>query len=135
MPLRTEESVPGVAAPGNEPKAEEGGTAAVSAPLPAGREPAALTPPVVVPPTEPPARQSSDERLQSGKTYLRRASAADGSEVRLGGIAYSDTHPIAVINGAVVSPGDMIAGFTVVAIEPEHVELEADGVRIFLTLH
>jgi hypothetical protein len=29
----------------------------------------------------------------------------------------------------------MISGFTVIAITPEHVELEADGVKIFLALH
>jgi hypothetical protein len=81
------------------------------------------------------SRQVSGERLRDGGTYLRSAAAADGSEVRLGGIAYSETHPIAVINGAVVSPGDMIAGFTVISIEPERVELETDGVRISLTLH
>ena len=72
--------------------------------------------------------------LEDGRTYLRRVVAKDGDEVFLAGIAYSDTRPNAVINGSIVTPGDMISGFTVVAITPEHVELEADGVRILLTL-
>jgi len=53
-----------------------------------------------------PAVQSP--RLESGATYLRRATAADGSTVELGGIVYSDARPIAMINGSVVTPGDMI---------------------------
>jgi len=83
----------------------------------------------------PSAASGAGARLEAGATYLRKASSSDGSEVRLGGIAYSDTQPIAVINGSVVSPGDLIAGFTVVGIEPERVELEAEGVRIYLALH
>ncbi len=72
--------------------------------------------------------------LEPGATYLRRVRTTDGSVAELGGIAYSETRPIAVINGSVVSNGDFIAGFTVIAVEPERVELEADGVRIFLAL-
>jgi len=80
-------------------------------------------------------RQAPLARLRDGATYLRRATSADGSTIELGGIAYSEDRPIAVINGSVVSPGDMIAGYTIVAIEPERVELEADGVRVYLSLH
>lgn len=81
------------------------------------------------------AESRPDTRLEEGATYLRRVRTTDGSVAELGGIAYSDTRPIAVINGAVVSNGDFIAGFTVVAVEPERVVLEADGVRIYLSLH
>lgn len=83
---------------------------------------------------EPPPEVQEPTRLEPGRTYPRRVTAADGSEVLLGGIAYSDTRPIAVVNDSVVSPGDIVAGFTVVDVTPEHVELEADGVRILLTL-
>lgn len=87
-------------------------------------------------PVEPsPVEQETGARLEAGKTYLRRVVAMDGGDVVLGGIAYSETRPIAVINGSVVTPGDMISGFTVIAITPEHVELEADGVKIYLALH
>ncbi|MDX1643161.1 MAG: hypothetical protein R3244_02265 [Thermoanaerobaculia bacterium] len=78
-------------------------------------------------------RQGSSP-LEPGATYLRRVRTADGSVAELGGIAYSESRPIAVINGSVVSTGDFIGGFTVIAVEPERVELEADGVRIFLAL-
>ena len=80
-------------------------------------------------------RQAPSARLQDGATYLRRATSADGSIIELSGIAYSEDRPIAVINGSVVSPGDMIAGYTIVAIESGRVELEADGARLYLSLH
>ncbi len=86
-------------------------------------------------PAPPVVEQATGARLENGRAYLRRAVASDGGEVILGGIAYSEARPNAVINGSIVTPGDMIAGFTVVAITVDHVELEADGVRILLTLH
>jgi hypothetical protein len=97
----------------------------------AEEEPVQVAEPVETPPVE----QEAGARLEAGKTYLRRVVAMDGVDVVLGGIAYSESRPIAVMNGSVVTPGDMISGFTVIAITPEHVELEADGVKIFLALH
>ncbi len=94
---------------------------------PRGQRREVASPPVV--------EQAAGARLEDGKSYLRRVVAKDGSEVVLSGIAYSEIRPNAVINGSIVTPGDMISGFTVVAITPGHVELEADGVKILLTLH
>mgnify|MGYP007073188159 CR=1 FL=1 len=119
-------------------------TGPLSGPVsPADREPEAGAPATGAPTREAPeadpaasrgARAVVDGRLVAGTTYVRRATSADGGSVELGGIAYSQERPIAVLNGAVVAPGDMIAGFTVVGIEPERVELEVDGVRIYLSL-
>ena len=86
-------------------------------------------------PESPVATAGQSPRLIDGAAYRREVTSADGSLVVLGGIAFSEDRPIAVINGSVVSPGDMIGGFTVIRIEAERVELESDGVRIFLFLH
>lgn len=112
-----------------------GGTTA-TAPVESGSDAGAgTTPSPTDGSTGPAPRHLTTSRLEPGTVYLRRVRAAEGSIAELGGIAYSETRPIAVINGSVVSSGDFIAGFTVISIEPERVELEADGVRIFLALH
>lgn len=122
-------------APTAAPHESATGDSGTATPSPAAPPPSDATPassPSAA--TGPAAPRSSDARLEAGRTYLRSVRAADGSTAELGGIAYSTTRPIAVINGSVVSNGDLIAGFTVVSIEPERVELEADGVRFFLAL-
>jgi hypothetical protein len=113
---------------GAEPVAD-GASRGVVAPSTSLPEPA----PPRVDPTPAPGRTGGD-RLVDGGVYRRRVTASDGSSVELGGIAYSEDRPIAVINGTVVSPGDMIRGFVVLAIEPERVWLEVDGLRIHLAL-
>ena len=87
------------------------------------------------PPEAPAARSGAAKGLVDGRVYLRRAEAADGSVVELGGIAFSEDRPIAVVNGNVVSVGDMIEGFIVLRIEPERIWLEHGTTRIYLTLH
>ncbi len=87
------------------------------------------------PPEAPAARSGAANGLVDGRVYLRRAEAADGSVVELGGIAFSEDRPIAVVNGNVVSVGDMIEGFIVLRIEPERIWLEHGTTRIYLTLH
>ena len=140
-PLRAEPEVAEAAAAGTVDDTEVSMTPVESAAVvgPADEaSPGEVAPRETREPEAPPrevARSQGDVRLENGAVYLRRARAADGSTVELGGIAYSAERPIAVINGSVVSPGDMIAGFTLVGIEPERVELETDGVRIYLTLH
>jgi hypothetical protein len=57
-----------------------------------------------------------------------------GGKISLDGIAYSDTSPVAVVNGKVVGPGGYVEGFTIIRILPDRVELEREGSRTFLTL-
>jgi len=57
-----------------------------------------------------------------------------GAKITLDGIVFSDTTPVAVLNGRVVSPGGFIEGYTVSQIQPDRVELERDGTRILLKL-
>lgn len=117
----------------------DGGGAAEDRATPSSSAPSREPPPrdergEARPPASSAGGRQGSSPLEPGATYLRRVRTTDGSVAELGGIAYSETRPIAVINGSVVSNGDFIAGFTVIAVEPERVELEADGVRIFLAL-
>jgi len=52
----------------------------------------------------------------------------------LGGIAYSDDHPIALINGTAVGRGEVISGYIVRAITADQVELEGPMGRLVLRL-
>ena len=54
--------------------------------------------------------------------------------VELGGIAWSEERPFALINGRVVGRGDRVESLTVVAIEPRHVELRGPDGRYQLRL-
>lgn len=44
-------------------------------------------------------------------------------------------HPKALINGQLVEPGGVIAGFNVVQVGPRRVELERDGVRLEIQMN
>jgi hypothetical protein len=49
-----------------------------------------------------------------------------GGTLRLNGIAFSE-QPVALFGNKVVAPGESVAGFKVVAIEPRRVRLEGQG--------
>jgi len=57
-----------------------------------------------------------------------------GGKISLDGIAYSEKHPVAVINGRVVESGGIVEDFTVERIEPERVTLTGRGMTIFLAM-
>lgn len=80
-------------------------------------------PPGPAAPADPPA-----------STHTRRASIPGGGEIALGGIAFSPSRPVAMLNGKVVGVGEVIEGFTVIAIEPRRVELRGHGTTLFLSL-
>jgi hypothetical protein len=65
---------------------------------------------------------------------VREAKLPGGAKLSLGGIAYSETQPAAVINGQVVGPGQVIGDFTVVRIESQRVELRGRGMTLYLGL-
>jgi hypothetical protein len=84
-------------------------------------------------PTPPPPTPTTPSR------HLRRRAAAGtalvpSGKLELEGIVFSATNPTALINGRVVSPGGFVAGFTVLKIERDRVELEGDEEIIVLTL-
>ena len=47
-------------------------------------------------------------------TFVRQATLEDGTSIELGGIAWSEGGPFALLNGQVVGLGEPIAGLTVV---------------------
>ncbi len=68
------------------------------------------------------------------KTYVGEVTAPDGAKIELGGIVYSETNPVALINGKVLGPGATVEEFTIVSIQPDRVELRGRGLTMFLAL-
>lgn len=86
---------------------------------PAGRIPAR-------PSSQPPQGKKPPIDSVDGKSFLRKVLVPGGANLVLSGIAWSDTHPVAVISGSIVGTGDFVGGFKVVKIEPNSVELQRD---------
>ena len=68
------------------------------------------------------------------KTYVGEVTAPDGGKIELGGIVYSETNPVALINGKVLGPGATVEEFTIVSIQPDRVELRGRGITMFIAL-
>ncbi len=75
-----------------------------------------------------------DEAEVPVESHSQQVPLPGGGAIELGGIAWSETGPFALINGRVVSPGAMIEGYTLERIRPGHVVLAGDGRRIQLDL-
>jgi len=71
--------------------------------------------------------------LADGKSYAGEVPVPGGGAVKLNGIAFSRDHPIAVLDGRVVEPGEIVQGFTVVAIEAGRVKLQGYGATVFVS--
>jgi hypothetical protein len=69
-----------------------------------------------------------------GKTYVGEITVPDGGKIELGGIAYSEVNPVALINGQVLGPGAVVEEFMIVSIQPDRVELRGRGMTVFLAL-
>ena len=103
----------------------------VPPPAPPGLEP--VPPPKAEPePVEPPA--PSGAAADGAETHVRRAPVPGGGWIQLGGIAFSADQPVALLNGRVVSVGEVVEGFTVISIAPRRVELRGHGTTLVLTL-
>jgi hypothetical protein len=72
--------------------------------------------------------------LSDGKTYAGEVTLPDGPKIALEGIVFSETNPVALINGKVLPPGAVVEEFTIVSIKPDRVELNGRGVTIVVTL-
>lgn len=72
-----------------------------------------------------------DETIES---HVQQVAQADGALIELGGIAWSESGPFALINGRVVGPGSAIGAYTLERIQPGHVVLIGEGRRIHLSL-
>ncbi len=66
--------------------------------------------------------------------FVRLAELPAGVTIDLGGIAWSETGPFALLNKRVLGPGEFVEGYRVVRIDPGQVELEADGETVYIRL-
>ncbi len=97
---------------------------AQAAPVPEASAPQSAAPP---PQPTPPAGG-----LEEGKVYTGEVPVPGGGQVKLNGIAYSQDHPVAVLDGRVMGPGESVGGFTIVAIESGRVKLQGHGATVYL---
>jgi hypothetical protein len=105
-----------------------------SAPAPAVEAPAPAPAPVQAAPAPAPPPQAAPEGgLVEGSTYTGELPVPGGGSVKLNGIVYSPDHPIAVLDGRVMGPGENVQGFTVVAIESGRVKLQGHGATVYLS--
>lgn len=96
-------------------------------------------PPVVVAPPAPPVQEAAPPPApapapQEGRSYVGEVPVPGGGVLRLNGIAFSTESPVAVLDGKVVGPGEVVQGFTVVEIRQNQVKLEGHGETVFVSL-
>jgi hypothetical protein len=104
------------------------------APQSAAEAPAPASAPVQAAPAPATPPQSAPEGgLVEGNTYTGELPVPGGGSVKLNGIVYSPDHPIAVLDGRVMGPGENVQGFTVVAIESGRVKLQGHGATVYLS--
>ncbi len=68
------------------------------------------------------------------RSFVRQATLPDGGALRLNGIAFSSTQPVALIDDRVLTRGESYRGFIVSDIQPGFVELKGDGVILRVSL-
>lgn len=103
------------------------------APQPAVEAPAPAPAPVQsAPAPATPSQPAPEGGLTEGSTYNGELPVPGGGVVKLNGIVYSPDHPIAVLDGRVMGPGENVQGFTVVAIESGRVKLQGHGATVYL---
>jgi hypothetical protein len=118
-------------------------TAAAPSPLPVEAVPdptpnTATVPPAPLPqapapqPAPPAVPAAPAGGLEEGKVYTGEVPIPGGGQVKLNGIAFSQDHPVAVLDGRVMGPGESVGGFTIVAIESGRVKLQGHGATVYL---
>lgn len=68
------------------------------------------------------------------RTYVREVPLPDGGTLRLNGIAYSATKPVALIDDRVLGKGESYQGFLVADIQAGMVELQGHGMTVRVSL-
>ena len=71
---------------------------------------------------------------RDSRIYTGQAKIQDGQLLDLGGIAWSESEPYALINGQVVGVGELIRSYRVTSITPREVVLEKDEERVIISL-
>lgn len=85
----------------------------------------------------PPKQANSPAKQATGpeaRVFVLQAKLESGQSVDLGGIAWSEAGPYALLNGRVVGVGDSVHGYRVSKIDPGQVTLERDNDRVILRL-
>jgi hypothetical protein len=113
------------------PAPETAPAAAAPAPAPIAQAPAPVPSAPVQP--APSAPEAASGGLVEGNTYSGEVPVPGGGSVKLNGIVFSPDHPIAVLDGRVMGPGENVQGFTVVAIESGRVKLQGHGATVYLS--
>lgn len=97
-------------------------------------------PPTVVPesptavPGPPATVPAAPETAPEVRSFVRQAPLPDGGALRLNGIAFSSTQPVALIDDRVLTRGESYRGLIVSDIQPGFVELKGDGVTLRVSL-
>lgn len=155
-PERVETSAPAASTPRGDaaPEPEEASSAPIEPPAqdvsPTPEEPAAAavtprsepashpapTPPAAEQQTSPapdPAPASSAAQDET-RTFVKIARLSGGRQLHLQGIAWSDTQPVAVINGRALGIGEGLEGYLVEAIDRDFVTLRGGDTTLTIRL-
>ncbi len=124
-----------VASDGETASSRAGAEAKKAAPKPATEAPRVRSASdAVARPGAAPAESKSARAAAEPKSYVGEVTVPDGGKIELGGIVFSESNPVALINGKVLGPGAVIEEFTIVSIQPDRVELRGRGTTLFLSL-
>jgi hypothetical protein len=84
--------------------------------------------PSVAPPAPHPPRPAAS------RSYAGSVTLPGGEKIELGGIAWSEEEPRALLNDRIVGVGGYVSGYSVSKIETDRVVLEKDGATLVLTV-
>lgn len=97
--------------------------------------PAPGTAPAATAPQPPqPAPHAPRPAAAGPRTYPGSVTLPGGEKIELGGIAWSEEEPRALLNDRIVGVGGYVDGYSVSKIETDRVVLEKDGATIVLTV-
>ena len=82
---------------------------------------------------KPPATQDR-KAPRENRIWTGEFSPPGAGKIELEGVVYSETHPVALINGRVAEVGEVIEGLTLTEIQPDRVKLEGGEGTIWIRL-
>jgi len=85
-------------------------------------------------PTPAPTPEPTPAAVPEVRTYVREIPLPEGGSLRLNGIAFSASQPVALINDKVLAKGESYQGFMVTDIQANLVELRINGTIVRVTL-
>lgn len=85
-------------------------------------------------PEPPPAETPPPAAAPEVRTYVREVPLPGGGALRLNGIAFSSTKPVALIDDRVLGKGESYQGFLVTDIQAGMVELQGNGMTVRVSL-